>query len=132
MKRGTSPCHFQSRASDAQEDSRGLPKSEDIGVGPWNAKTNADQYPPLCTPVSPSGRQPHCCRFRVYNLLGTNLKHKQNRKPNATPKPNMISHTNSKPDPPPPMCPHFSPPRNSREWYRFSPGDLPVPNPNPS
>ena len=41
-----------------------------ILVWPWNSKTNPDRHPPLCTPLSSSGKQLLSCGVSAWSLLG--------------------------------------------------------------
>ena len=105
---------------------------EEQPVLPWQPKRDPDRHRPLCPQLSSSGRPLPCCGFGAWNLLGpnTNPNPTPNRDPPPKPKPASIPYPAF--DPLSGMGPHFSARERSRDRGRFSPGDVPGPNPNPS
>ena len=101
-------------------------------VWPWQPKTDRERQPPLCPQLSPSGSPLRCCGLGAWSLLGPNPN--PNRTPirDPPPQPKPASNPNPASEPPSGAGPHLSPRGRSRDWSRFSPGDVPGPNPNPS
>ena len=96
---------------------------------PWN-QTDPKRHPPLCPQHSPSGRPLPSCGFGTWSLLGPTLTLTLPPKRGPPTKPKPALNPNPTLEPPRPMSPHLSPRRKSRDWSRFSHGDVLGLNPN--